>query len=65
MIFYFTTCGETVHSNSLQVLLSRYAEEVVGIFRFIVLYAVGVSTFILTLCGIILLMVSETYVFRI
>ncbi|KOX67395.1 hypothetical protein WN51_11268 [Melipona quadrifasciata] len=39
-----------------QLHLRRYAEKVVGIFRFIVLYAVGVSTFILTLCGIILLM---------
>ncbi|XP_043511401.1 uncharacterized protein LOC122529379 isoform X2 [Frieseomelitta varia] len=39
-----------------QLYLRRYAEEVVNIFRFIVLYAVGVSTFGVTLCGIILLM---------
>ena len=38
---------------------SRYAKEVVNNFRFIVLYAIGVSTSALTLCGIILLVVSE------
>ena len=39
---------------------SRYAKEVVNNFRFIVLYAIGVSTSALTLCGIILLVVSVT-----
>ncbi|XP_050479978.1 uncharacterized protein LOC126868508 [Bombus huntii] len=38
-----------------QLHLRRYAKEVVDNFRFIVLYAIGVSTSALTLCGIILL----------
>lgn len=39
--------------------LSRYAEEVVGCFRFIVLYVLGMTTFTITLCGILMIMVRE------
>ncbi|XP_043584377.1 uncharacterized protein LOC122568561 [Bombus pyrosoma] len=38
--------------------LSRYAEEVVGCFRFIVLYVLGMTTFTITLCGILMIMDS-------
>ncbi|XP_033358068.1 uncharacterized protein LOC117237817 [Bombus vosnesenskii] len=38
-----------------QLYLRRYAKEVVDNLRYIVLYAIGVSTSALTLCGIILL----------
>ena len=37
--------------------LSRYAEEVVDCFRFIILYVLGMTTFTITLCGILLIMV--------
>lgn len=37
--------------------VSRYAEEVVGCFRFIILYVLGMTTFTITLCGILLIVV--------
>lgn len=41
-----------------QVLLSRYAEEVVSCIRFLVFHAILLGTFVLTLCGIVLIIVS-------
>ncbi|XP_033349667.1 uncharacterized protein LOC117233451 [Bombus vosnesenskii] len=41
-----------------QLHLRRYAEEVVGCFRFIILYVLGMTTFTITLCGILLIVDS-------
>ncbi|XP_033177290.1 uncharacterized protein LOC100740831 [Bombus impatiens] len=41
-----------------QLHLRRYAKEVVGCFRFIILYVLGMTTFTITLCGILLIVDS-------
>ncbi|XP_033206987.2 uncharacterized protein LOC117166792 [Bombus vancouverensis nearcticus] len=41
-----------------ELFLRRYAEEVVGCFRFIVLYVLGMTTFTIALCGILMIMDS-------
>ncbi|XP_031370440.1 uncharacterized protein LOC102680919 [Apis dorsata] len=45
-----------------QLLLRRYAEDVVNCIRFIIFYTMAVSTIVLTLSGIILITVSENNV---
>ena len=57
MIFYIWQYVKKRHTYSC----FRYAKEVVNILRLIVLYAIIVNTGVLTLCGIILLLVSEIY----
>ncbi|KAF3428085.1 LOW QUALITY PROTEIN: hypothetical protein E2986_11934 [Frieseomelitta varia] len=42
-----------------QLHLRRYAEQVVNCLRFLVLYAISVGTCALTLCGIIMIVVSK------
>ena len=43
-------------------MVFRYAEEVVSSIRFLVFYAITISTFTLTLSGIIMIIVSEIYI---
>ena len=58
------TVDLTIHLHSLHVQLvfsSRYAEDVITCFRFTVLFVVAVCSFLMTLCAVIMVMVSKTF----
>lgn len=60
-IFFIRIYCIFIAINSL-FFFFRYAKKVVNSFRFMIVYAIGVSTFALTLYGIIMIVVSKIFV---